>query len=98
MISGTKKTKQILLDFYTKKDLWKLNQVVKEHLLYYKENKDFESIYKLINKKIWLMINSADIFNRLVLRISLLVEILFLNRNQSKSISYYDKLIVKRNP
>ncbi|MFX1294619.1 MAG: hypothetical protein ACFFD2_07175, partial [Promethearchaeota archaeon] len=59
MISGPKNYTSKLNDFYVKKNIWKLQQTFKEHLMLYNEIKDYESYYKLLNKRFWLGIGSA---------------------------------------
>lgn len=59
MISGPKNYNSKLNDFYIKKNIWKLQQTFKEHLMLYNDIMDYESYYNLLNKRFWLGIGSA---------------------------------------
>jgi len=60
MVSGPKNYTSKLNEFYIKKNIWKLQQSFKEHLMLYNEISDYERYYNLLKKRFWLGIGSAS--------------------------------------
>ena len=52
-------------EFYYERSIWKLLQIYKELISQYNEEKEYDKIYKLITKKLWLGMISTGFFKQI---------------------------------
>lgn len=54
IVSGAKSNKTLILNMYDEKNLWKCQLTLQEQILMYDDKKEFNNLYNLLNKQIWI--------------------------------------------